>query len=95
MVAWLEQEGLVELNPLAREQGLDGSVLLALYDVRADSPSFGADCSGLGVNGLPLQLKLKGKLVALFGKTFPTKKKKKKNISAWKLYEAVRWVFIS
>ena len=67
VVAWLEREGLGSLCSIAREQGLDGSILLALFKVCTDSLLFGADCTGLGISGLPLQLKLKGKLVALFG----------------------------
>jgi hypothetical protein len=68
VMAWLEKEGLGgELGSLFKEQKLDGSVLFALYEVRIDSTSFTHDCNGLGVVGLPLQLKLKGKLTALFG----------------------------
>jgi len=68
VVAWLENEGLGSLCALAKEQGLDGSILLALHtEVKKENSTYKDDCSGLRINGLPLQLKLKGKLVALFG----------------------------
>ena len=70
MVAWLEGEWLGELYAIAREQGLDGSILLALHsETKKENGTYTPDCHGLGINGLPLQLrlKLKGKLVALFG----------------------------
>ena len=67
VVAWLERVGLGELSSIAREQGVDGSILLALYEVRMDAPTFKSDCSDLGIPAGAVQLKLKGKLVALFG----------------------------
>ena len=68
VVARLEREGLGELCPEAKEQGLDGSILLALHtEVMKENGTFKENCTGLGITGLPLQLKLKGKLVALFG----------------------------
>ena len=67
MIAWLESVGLGALSSIAKEQGFDGSILLALHKVCTDSQSFVSDCTGLGIKGLPLQLKFKGKLVALFG----------------------------
>jgi len=59
--------GLGELSSIAREQGVDGSILLALYEVRMEAPTFKSDCSDLGIPAGAVQLKLKGKLVALFG----------------------------
>ena len=67
VVAWLERAGLGELSSIAREQGVDGSILLALYEVRMEPVAFKSDCSDLGIPAGAVQLKLKGKLVALFG----------------------------
>ena len=67
MVAWLEREGLGALSSIAREQGFDGGILLALYDVRMDAPTYKSDCNDLGIPAGAIQIKLKGRLVALFG----------------------------
>ena len=67
MVAWLESEGLGELSSVARDLGFDGSILLALHKVCADSQSFGSDCNDLGIPAGAVRFRLKGKLVALFG----------------------------
>ena len=66
MLAWLEQEGLGALSTLANEKRLEGSILLALYDARTDTAAYKYDCSDLGIPTGAIQLKLKGKLVALF-----------------------------
>jgi len=65
VVAWLEREGLGTLCSIAVEQGFDGGTLLALHS--EDPHSFKDDCNGLGIKGLSLQPKFKGRLVALFG----------------------------
>ena len=67
VTAWLEREGLGALCALAREHGFDGSILLALYEVRMDATTFKSDCTDLGIPAGVMQIKLKGKLVALFG----------------------------
>ena len=67
VVAWLESEGLGALSSIAREQGFDGSILLALHSVRMEPVAFKSDCNDLGIPGGAVQIKLKGKLVALFG----------------------------
>jgi len=67
VVAWLEREGLHTLCSIANEQGLDGSVLLALHKVCTDPAAYKSDCSDLGIPAGAIQLKLKGKLVTLFG----------------------------
>ena len=67
VVAWLEREGLSGLCALAGEQGFDGSILLALYEVRMDATTFKSDCTDLGIPAGAIQIKLKGKLVTLFG----------------------------
>ena len=67
VVGWLEREGLGSLCSIAREQGLDGTILLALHKVCADSVSFSHDCNDLGIPVGAVRLKLKGNLVALFG----------------------------
>ena len=67
VVAWLEREGLGSLCLTAREHGFDGSILLALHKVCADSQSFGSDCNDLGIPAGAVRFRLKGKLVALFG----------------------------
>ena len=66
MVAYLEREGLGALSSIAREQGFDGGILLALYDVRMDAPTYKSDCNDLGIPAGAIQIKLKGRLVALF-----------------------------
>jgi len=66
VIAWLEREGLGALCSTAREQSFDGGILLALYDVPADT-QYGVDCKDLGIPAGAVQLKLKGRLVALFG----------------------------
>ena len=66
--AWLEREGLGALSLIVKEQGLDGSILLALHtEAKKENGTYKDDTAGLGISDLPLQLKLKGKLVALFG----------------------------
>ena len=67
VIAWLEREGLGALGELAGEKGFDGSVLFALYEVRLDGGTFMGDCNALGIPAGVLQIKLKGKLVSLFG----------------------------
>jgi len=56
---------------MAKEQGFNGGVLLALYDVRLDAPTFKSGCSDLGIPAGVVQITLKGKLVALFGSRQP------------------------
>ena len=67
MVAWLEREGLGSLCSIAREQGFNGGILLALYEVRTDAATFKSDCMDLGIPVGAVQITLKGRLVALFG----------------------------
>ena len=67
MVAWLESEGLGALSSVARDQGFNGGVLLALYDVRMDKEAYNSDCSELGIPAGMVRITLRGKLVALFG----------------------------
>ena len=68
MVAWLESEGLGALSSIAREQGFDGGILLALYNETKKEPnSYKADCTDLGITTAALQIKLKGRLATLFG----------------------------
>ena len=67
VIAWLEREGLGSLCSTSQEQGFNGGILLALYDVRMDSATFKLDCRELGIPGGAVQITLKGKLVALFG----------------------------
>ena len=68
MIAWLEREGLGALCSIAREQGFDGGVLLALHsEARKENGSYKSDCTDLGIPAGAIQIKLKGRLVALFG----------------------------
>jgi hypothetical protein len=69
VIVWLEKEGLGgELGSLFKEQNLDGSVLFALYsETKKEVNSFKQDCTDLGITAVPMQLKLKGRLTALFG----------------------------
>ena len=66
VVAWLEREGLGALCSIAKDREFDGGILLALYDERADT-QYGVDCKDLGIPAGAVQLKLKGRLVVLFG----------------------------
>jgi len=68
VATWLESEGLVSLCRLAREQGFNGGVLLALHvEIKKQPNSFTSDCKELGIPAGVVQFTLKGKLVALFG----------------------------
>ena len=68
VVAWLEREGLDVLSSMARDQGFDGGILLALYsETKKERNSYKSDCSDLGIPAGVIQLKLKGRLVVLFG----------------------------
>ena len=75
MISWLECEGLGSLCSIAREQGLDGSILLALHnEAKKENGTYKDDCTGLGITGLPLQLRLRGKLAVLFESQFVVSK---------------------
>ena len=68
VVAWLERVGLESLCSIAREQGFNGGVLLALHtEVKKEPNSYKLDCNDLGIPAGVVQITLKGKLVALFG----------------------------
>jgi len=67
VVVWLETEGLAALLSIAREKGFDGSILFALHGVRMEPVAFKSDCNDIGIPAGAVQLKLKGKLVTLFG----------------------------
>ena len=68
VVAWLEQEGLVALSSIAKEQGFNGGILLGLHlEAKKEHGTFKADCNDLGIPAGAIQITLKGKLVALFG----------------------------
>ena len=68
VVAWLERVGLGELSSIARNQGFNGGVLLALHtEVKKEPNSYKSDCSDLGITAGVVRMTLKGKLVALFG----------------------------
>jgi hypothetical protein len=65
VVEWLEREGLDGLSNLARLEKWDGPFLLALFDVRKESV-YSENCSAVGIDEVN-QLKLKGRLINLFG----------------------------
>ena len=68
MIAWLESEGLGGLSSIAREQGFNGGILLALYnETKKESNSYKSDCQDLGIPAGVVQITLKGKLAILFG----------------------------
>ena len=68
VVEWFEAEGLGELSALAqaRPQVWDGSLLFGLHSEARRDAAFSVDCAGVGVSDIPLQIKLKGALGALF-----------------------------
>ena len=49
MVAWLECEGLGSLCAIAKEQGFNGAILLALHKVCTDPAAYKSDCNDLGI----------------------------------------------
>jgi len=68
VIAWLEREGLGELSLIAKEQGLDGPSLFALFnETKKDNGTYKSNCNDLGITAGGLQIKLKGRLAILFG----------------------------
>ncbi len=62
----MNQVGLTELVDTARNNQWDGSILVALYSSK-DTPNFTQDCNDVGIATGGMRVRLKGKLVELFG----------------------------
>ena len=68
VVSCLEREGLGELSLIAKEEGLGGPSLFALFnETKKDNGTCKSDCNHLGITAGGLQIKLKGRLAILFG----------------------------